>query len=71
MFGQIAVMIRDSLPSSPLAHAKNLVPALNEINEYASQFHHDDSRAAKIVIVSSELKTFVDKALGLVHRGTP
>lgn len=71
MFGQIAVMIRDSLPSSPLAHAKNLVPALNEINEYAGQFHHDNSSAAKIVIVSSELKTFVDKALGLVHRGTP
>ncbi len=71
MFGQVVALIRDAPPSSPLTYAQNLVATLIEINEYAGQFHHDDPSAAQIAIVSSELKTIVDKALGLVHRGTP
>lgn len=72
MFGQVVVLIRDALPASPLAYAQNLVTALNEINEYAGQFHHDVNPSADaMTIVASELKTFVDRALGLVHRGTP
>ncbi|MFY9268147.1 MAG: AAA family ATPase [Candidatus Manganitrophaceae bacterium] len=72
MFGQVVVLIRDSVAPSPLCHAKNLVDELNEINDYAGQFHHvanPDSDAA--VVTSAELKTFVDRALGVVHRGTP
>lgn len=72
MFGQVVVLIRDSLATSPLCHAKNLVDELNEINDYAGQFHHDanpDADAA--VVTAAELKTFVDRALGVVHRGTP
>lgn len=72
MFGQVVVLIRDALPTSPLAYAQNLVTALNEINEYAGQFHHDVNPSADaMTIVASELKTFVDRSLGLVHRGTP
>ncbi|MGB4068561.1 MAG: AAA family ATPase [Nitrospira sp.] len=71
MFGQVVALIRDAPPSSPLTYAQNLVVALNEINEYAGQFHHDDPSTAQIAIVSNELKTIVDRSLGLVHRGTP
>lgn len=72
MFGQAVVLIRDASPSSPLAYAQNLVTALNEINEYAGQFHHDVNLSADtMTIVASELKTFVDRSLGLVHSGTP
>ncbi|MDH5669258.1 MAG: AAA family ATPase [Nitrospira sp.] len=72
MFGQVVALIRDAPPTSPLAHAKNLVSALNDINEYAGQFHHDVNPSADVInIVASELKTFVDRSLGLVHSGTP
>jgi wobble nucleotide-excising tRNase len=72
MFGQVVVLIRDSVVSSPLCHAKNLVDELNEINDYAGQFHHDANPDADAVIVTTtELKTFVERALGVVHRGTP
>lgn len=72
MFGQVVVLIRDSVATSPLCHAKNLVDELNEINDYAGQFHHDanpDADAA--VVTAAELMTFVDRALGVAHRGTP
>lgn len=67
MFGEIVIQIRDSAATSPLYHAKNLVDELNEINDYVGRFHHADATA----VTASELKTFVDRALGLVHRGTP
>ncbi|MEO8008126.1 MAG: hypothetical protein ABI728_06350, partial [Betaproteobacteria bacterium] len=72
MFGGVVVLIRDAQPPSPLCHAKNLVDELNEINDYAGQFHHDTNPGADAaVITASELKTFVDRALGLVHKGAP
>jgi hypothetical protein len=73
LFGQVVVLIRDSLATSPLSHAKNLVDELNEINEYASQFHHDTNPdgADSIVITASELKTYVNRALSVVHKGSP
>ncbi len=69
LFGQIVVLIREALPISPLRHAKNLVEELNEINDYAGQFHHDtNSSADSVVVIASELKTFVERALQVVHR---
>lgn len=71
-FGQVVVLVRDALPTSPLRHAKNLVAELNEINDYAGQFHHDTNPDADtMAIVSSELKTFVERALALVHGAAP
>jgi len=71
LFGQVVLLIRDAPNSSPLRHAKNLVDELNEINEYAGQFHHDvNPDADKVVITPSELKTFVERALEVVHRGS-
>jgi len=73
LFGQIVVLIRDSPAASPLSHAKNLVDELNEINDYAGQFHHDTNPdgADSVTITASELKTYVDRALSVVHKGTP
>jgi len=72
MFGQVVSLIQDSIDPSPLCHAKNLVDELNEINDYAGQFHHDTNPDADaVVITASELKTFVDRALGVVHKGAP
>ena len=71
LFGQVVMLIRDSPASSPLHHARCLVSELHEINEYAGQFHHDvNPDADKLVITPSELKTFVDRALNVVHKGT-
>lgn len=72
LFGQVVVQIRDAMVPSPLYHAKNLVDELNEINDYAGQFHHDTNPDADaVVITASELKTIVDRALGVVHKGAP
>jgi len=73
LFGQIVALIRDSSTASPLSHAKNLVDELNEINDYAGQFHHDTNpdSADSVTITASELKTYVDRALSVVHKGTP
>ena len=70
LFGQVVSLIRDAKPPSPLAHARDLVDGLNEINEYAGQFHHDTNPDAdKAAIVAAELMTFVKRALGIVHKG--
>lgn len=72
VFGQVVVHIRDAVVPNPLAHAKNLVDELNEINDYAGQFHHDTNPDPdSVVVTAAELKTFVDRALAVVHRGAP
>lgn len=72
LFGQIIVLIRDAKGSSPLCHAKNLVDELTEINDYAGQFHHDTNPDADTVTINAtELKSYVDRALDVVHKGAP
>lgn len=72
LFGQVVIQIRDSVTPSPLCHAKNLVDELNEINDYAGQFHHDTNPDADSVsVTASELKTYVDRALAVVHKCAP
>lgn len=72
MFGQVVTLIRQAPPANPLFHAKDLVDELNDINEYAGQFHHDTNPggADTIAIVASELRTYVERSLYLVHSGT-
>ncbi|WP_172672258.1 AAA family ATPase [Variovorax paradoxus] len=70
LFGQVVIQIRDAGVPSPLVHAQNLVTELNEINDYAGQFHHDTNPGADtVVVVATELKTYVTRALHIVHRG--
>ena len=71
LFGQVVLHIKDAISPSPLVHAQGLVVELNEINDYAGQFHHDTNPggADTVAVVSSELKTFVTRALHVVHKG--
>ncbi len=70
LFGQVVIQIRDAVAPSPLVHAQNLVIELNEINDYVGQFHHDTNPGADtVVVVAPELKTYVTRALYVVHRG--
>jgi wobble nucleotide-excising tRNase len=72
LFGQVVDCIRNAVAPSPLCYAAGLVDELNEINDYAGQFHHDTNPggAEAVVITASELKTFVDRALAVVHGNT-
>jgi wobble nucleotide-excising tRNase len=70
-FGNVVVLIRDAVAPSPLCFAKNIVTELNEISAYAGQFHHDTNPSADTVaVVATELKTYVERSLHLVHSGT-
>lgn len=71
LFGQVVALIRGANAPSPLCHAAGLVTELNEINDYAGQFHHDTNPggAESVVVTASELKTFVNRALAVVHGG--
>lgn len=72
MFGGVVIHIRDTVTPSPLCHAANLVDELTEINDYVGQFHHDTNPDADVATISApELKTFVDRALCVVHKGAP
>ena len=72
MFGKVVVLVRDADAASPLSHAQNLVAELNDINEYAGQFHHDTNPGADTaVVVAAELKSYVVRSLHLVHGGVP
>lgn len=66
LFGEVVIRIRDAVAPSPLRHAQDLVTELNEINDYAGQFHHDKPSADS----ASQLKTFVNRAISLVHKGS-
>jgi wobble nucleotide-excising tRNase len=70
LFGNVVILIRDATGKSPLCHAQNLVIELNEINEYAGQFHHDTNPDAEsVVITPSELKIYVDRSLEVIYKG--
>lgn len=70
LFGQIIIAINGAQPPNPLIHAQNITDELTEINTYAGQFHHDTNPAAdQVVVVDGELRTYVIRALNLVHRG--
>ena len=70
-FGQVVGFIKDAVPPHPACHAKGLVGELNEINDYAGQFHHDTNpdKADSVTIVPTELRTFTERALNIVYKG--
>jgi wobble nucleotide-excising tRNase len=72
MFGQVVAFINGAVHPSPVCHAQSLVGELNEINEYAGQFHHDTNpgNADTVQITSTELHMFSVRALKIVHKGS-
>jgi wobble nucleotide-excising tRNase len=72
MFGGVVSLIRDASPTSPLNHAKNLVDELTEINDYAGRFHHDRTTGEDAAAIdTTELGTFAERALNVIHKGAP
>jgi wobble nucleotide-excising tRNase len=71
LFGQIIGDAKVAQPPNPLVHLQPLTNELYEINEYAGQFHHDTSASADTQIVETELRTYAERALALIYRGTP
>lgn len=70
LFGQVVAQITNAQSPCPLVHAQNITGELNEINSYAGQFHHDTNPAAdQVTIVDSELLTYVERAIKVVHVG--
>jgi hypothetical protein len=72
MFGQVLAFIGSSTVPSPVCHAQGLVGELNEINNYAGQFHHDTNpgNADTVQIITSELNTFATRALTVIHKAS-
>jgi hypothetical protein len=72
LFGEIVNQINSAQPPSPLVHAQNITVELNEINRYAGQFHHDTNPAAdQVHIIDGELLNFAERAIKVIHAGTP
>jgi wobble nucleotide-excising tRNase len=73
LFGSIIDKIRNSPPNKPLSYVESpVINELNAINSYAGQFHHDTNPSPNPVrIRDTELKTFAERALKIVHKGSP
>jgi wobble nucleotide-excising tRNase len=70
LFGTVVTSINDAQAPSPLAHAQNITGELNQINTYVGRFHHDTNPAAdQVQVVDGELRTYVVRALDVIHRG--
>jgi wobble nucleotide-excising tRNase len=65
MFGNAIGAVREAQLPNPLAHLHSLVEELNEINNYAGQFHHDTSSD----ISQAELHTYAERTLTVIHKG--
>lgn len=69
MFGRVIEKIEQATASSPLVNLQPLVSELWEVNEYASNFHHDTNpEASSVVINETELFGWSKRALNLVYR---
>lgn len=71
MFGQVVSFIKDAKAPHPVTFAQNLIDELQEVNDYAGQFHHDTNpgNADKVQIVPTELRSFCERALNVIYRG--
>jgi len=72
MFGGVLTFIRDAAAPHPAVHAQSLVAELQEINNYAGQFHHDTNpgNADTVPVNATELKGYCQQALHIAHSGT-
>lgn len=65
MFGEIVAIAVNPVTTGPLINLRPLAQELNEVNDYAGQFHHDN--ADTIQVVDQELLTFARRALALIY----
>jgi wobble nucleotide-excising tRNase len=70
LFGTIIGDASSATDSSPLFYLKPLITELNEINDYAGQFHHD-ANDDNYHLTEPELRSYVHRALLVIHKGSP
>ena len=71
MFGQVVIYINAQQVPSPLVHAQSITGELDAINAYAGKFHHDTNvNCEQEIAVASEVRTYVQKAVNLIFKGT-
>ena len=68
MLGHVISASRDAQPPDPLVHLQPSLQELSDLNDFASQFHHDDDTEIPPLINEAELRTYAQLALDLVHR---
>lgn len=69
MFGEIINQVHNSLDGEPLAYLKPQLEEMDEVNNYARQFHHDtNSNFEQALIVDGELLAFAKRALALIYK---
>ena len=69
LFGQIIALALDPVTTGPLTNLRPLAKELGEINDYASQFHHDTNPASDTApVVDAELLAFARRALNLIYQ---
>ncbi len=69
LFGQIIALVLNPVTTGPLANLRPLAKELGEINDYASQFHHDTNSGSDTVpVVDAELLAFSRRALALIYK---
>jgi wobble nucleotide-excising tRNase len=69
MFGKMISDHIEPATSGPLMHLQQHVIELREINEYASQFHHEpNENANSAIVVDAELLQFARRSLDMIYR---
>jgi len=69
LFGQIIALVLDPVTTGPLTNMRPLAKELGDINDYASQFHHDTNPASDTApVVDAELLAFARRALNLIYQ---
>jgi len=69
MFGKIIADRIAPATTGPLSHLRQHETELQEINEYANQFHHDTNQDADSVnVVDAELLQFARRSLDMIYK---
>jgi wobble nucleotide-excising tRNase len=68
MLGQIIALAVNPVTTGPLINLRPLAKELGEINDYASQFHHDPNLSDTAPVVDAELLAFARRALALIYK---
>jgi wobble nucleotide-excising tRNase len=71
LFGEIIGQVKQAQLPNPLFYLKPLASEFYEVNEYAGDFHHNTNPDADTVCIEeSELRSYAERALTIVHKGT-
>jgi wobble nucleotide-excising tRNase len=71
LFGEIIGQVKQAQLPNPLFYLKPLATEFYEVNEYAGDFHHNTNPDADTVYIEeSELRSYAERALTIVHKGT-